>query len=294
MNKVFPVGTRVVLLALWVFALIGLVQGFDLFRSLPPAQASRLTANWNDVAAIRASNAITSVIYLPVISKNSSDPCVPIPGEGYGTVTVNPPPTGRPADQHPDLNLALRGYAPTNQDKGLVDYGGTGDPSAPQLAGLFADNRVPVPFSTVYQVYDWDWPNNRRGNLLTDWPVTLVDMAVRPGEIIHVPNSGYPISRPMLPSGYSVLVLYATTERITLKYTREDNVISGYTLHVENICVEPNLLSLYQTWNAAGRSQLPALGAGQGFGRAKGGEIGVAIRDTGSFMDPRSRKDWWQ
>ena len=24
------------------------------------------------------------------------------------------------------------------------------------------------------------------------------------------------------------------------------------------------------------------------------GEIGVAIRDCGKFMDPRSQKDWWQ
>ena len=29
-------------------------------------------------------------------------------------------------------------------------------------------------------------------------------------------------------------------------------------------------------------------------GRARGNEIQVAIRDTGRFMDPRTRKDWWQ
>ena len=39
--------------------------------------------------------------------------------------------------------------------------------------------------------------------------------------------------------------------------------------------------------------QLPALRAEQAFGRARGDEIMVSIRDTGSFMDPRSRKDWW-
>ena len=43
-----------------------------------------------------------------------------------------------------------------------------------------------------------------------------------------------------------------------------------------------------------GRARLPALEAGQAFGRARGGEIGVAIRDAGTFMDPRSDKDWWQ
>lgn len=31
-----------------------------------------------------------------------------------------------------------------------------------------------------------------------------------------------------------------------------------------------------------------------GIGTAIGNELGVAIRDTGSLMDPRSRKDWWQ
>ncbi|MCL7454490.1 MAG: hypothetical protein M8467_15740, partial [Anaerolineae bacterium] len=67
-----------------------------------------------------------------------------------------------------------------------------------------------------------------------------------------------------------------------------------YTVHVENVCVEPSLLALYRQWDAAGRVRLPALRGGQPFGRARGTEIGVAIRDSGTFMDPRSRKDWWQ
>ena len=45
--------------------------------------------------------------------------------------------------------------------------------------------------------------------------------------------------------------------------------------------------------NGEGRRHLPALRAGQPFGRANGDEIQVAIRDTGKFMDPRTRKDWW-
>jgi hypothetical protein len=123
--------------------------------------------------------------------------------------------------------------------------------------------------------------------LLANWPVTLAGLEVTPGETIHVPDSGYSIG-----SGYEVLILYANTERITLKYTRDDNVVLGYTLHVENVCVEPNLLTLYQVSNNAGRGQLPALQAGQAFGRARGDEIGVSIRDNGTFMDPRLRADW--
>ena len=113
-------------------------------------------------------------------------------------------------------------------------------------------------------------------------------MGVATGETLYLPDSGYDIG-----SGYEALVLYASEERITLKYTREDNVKEGYTIHVENVCVEPSLLALYRERNEAGRGDLPALRAGQPFGRARGAEIGVAIRDTGSFMDPRSRYDWW-
>ena len=211
-----------------------------------------------------------------------------IVGESYGDFPINSEPTNPPAEQHADLNLALRGYAPVNAGRGLVDYGGATDPNAPQLAGLFADRRTAA-FSTVYQVYGWDWERRRRGTVVTHPEVSMGGLAVTPGETIHVPGSGYEIG-----GGYAVLVLYATPERITLKYTPDDHVIWGYTIHVENIHVEPRLLAIYQSCNEAGRRRLPALQAGQAFGRARGDEIGVVIRDRGAFMDPRSRKDWWQ
>jgi len=236
--------------------------------------------------SIQASKVITYHVYLPLVDKPES--CQPIPGESYGSLSVIPPPTDRPAEEHADLNLALRGYEPTEAFKGLVDYNGGGDANAPQLPGLFANKRTGV-FNGVYQVYDWDWECNCRGDLLANWPVTLAGLATTTGETIHVPDSGYSIG-----SGYEVLVLYASTKRVTLKYTRNDNVILGYTLHVENVCVEPNLLALYQVSNSAGRGQLPALRPGQAFGYARGGETGVAIRDNGTFMDPRSRADWWR
>jgi LysM repeat protein len=223
----------------------------------------------------------------PTPAEPPSPPPGEILGESYGDFTVNSEPTNPPAEEHADLNLALRGYELTNAYKGLVDYGGATDPNAPQLSSLFADNRTPT-FSAVYQIYGWDWERKRRGALVTNPEVNMAGLAVTPGETIHVPHSGYEIG-----GGYAVLVLYATPERITLKYTPDDHVIWGYTLHVENIYVEPRLLSLYQSWNEAGRSRLPALRAGQAFGRARGSEIGVVIRDRGAFMDPRSRKDWW-
>lgn len=248
-----------------------------------------VTLAWADAPVPRADSTATYTLYLPMVARAPT--CAPIAGESYGTVTVLSAPTNPPAAVHPDLNLAMRGYALTTGALGLVDYDGHADTGAPQLYTLFGDNRVPS-FSAVYRVYDWDWVNNQRGALISDPPVTLAGMVVAPNEIIRVPASNYDIG--LRTTGYEVMVLYATTNRITLKYTREDNVVNGYTIHIENICVEPNLLALYEEMNAAGRARLPALFAGQGIGRAIGTEIGVAIRDVGSFMDPRSRKDWWQ
>jgi hypothetical protein len=228
-------------------------------------------------------------IYLPFLSSAAaSNACQPITTESYGTLSVNPPPTDRPAEQHADLNLGWRTYTPTIATLGLVNIGGPADSAAPQFPGLFGDNRTPQ-FSSSAQVYNWSWACNCRTTPITQPPVTLLGMVTAPGEIIHAPDSGYRIG-----SGYEVLVLYAAPTRITLKYTREDNVIQGYTIHLENVCVEPNLLALYQTSNSNGRGQLPALRAGQGFGRASGAEIAVAIQDSGAWLEPRSRKDWWQ
>ncbi len=225
-------------------------------------------------------------VYLPAVSR--FDPCAPILGEEYGTLPISGDPTDRPAEEHPDINLAIRGYVPTGEYMGLVDYAGPTDENAPQLSGLCMGGCAP-PFAQGYQVHHWDWESDTRGPPIDDPPVTLLGMAVEPAETLHAPVSGYDIGY-----GYQVLVLYATTERITLKYTREDNVVWGYTLHVEGVCVEPGLLALYEAMNAAGRTYLPALYGGQPFGRALGSEVPVAIRDTGTFMDPRSRKDWWQ
>ncbi len=257
----------------------------------PPTSDYHLTAcGLGSPPLVQSSDPITHYIYLPLVVKPES--CPSIPGETYDALSVNSAPTDRPAEIHADLNLSMRGYELNSTAyKGLVDIGGNTDGNSPQLPGLFADNRTGV-FSDVYRVYDWNWNCNCRGALLSSPLVTLAGLATTPAETIHVPDSGYAIGA--LANGYEVLVLYASLDRITLKYTREDNVVHGYTLHVENVCVEPSLLALYEERNAAGRGTLPALYPGQAFGTAKGSAIGVAIRDNGTFMDPRSRKDWWR
>ena len=276
-----------------LFALGSAIAEADSFRNASGQveKASYLNGGTHSAPSVQSSGAISNVVYFPFIGK--APPACPMPGGSYGTVAVIPyVARTTPAEDDPDVNLALRSYTPTVAYQGLVDLGGPpSDPSAPQLYNLFTDKRVPV-FSGVYQVYDWDWSCNCRGAPITDYPVTLAGFDMSPGEQVCAPGSGYDIG--YAPAGYAMMVLYADTSRITLKYTREDNVVNGYTVHIENIDVDPNLLALYQSMNSAGRVRLPALFAGQAIGSAITTELGVAIRDTGAFLDPRSRQDWWQ
>jgi hypothetical protein len=118
-------------------------------------------------------------------------------------------------------------------------------------------------------------------------------LVITPGEPIFIPERSANIW-----NDYKAMVLYAEEQRITFGYTRRDTVANGYSVHLENICVDPNLLALYRAqtdtggWHVTG--QLPALRNNQALGTALSGEIKVVIRDKGAFMDPRSRKDWWR
>jgi len=131
------------------------------------------------------------------------------------------------------------------------------------------------------------------GSPITTWPVTLIEFPTAFGDAIYSPERGPEIYG----GGYTAMVLYAEEQRITLKYTRDDNVVGGYAAHLENVYVDPNLLALYRAqtdsagWHVTGR--LPALRNNRQLGTAFTGGVKVAIRDTGAFMDPRSRKDWW-
>lgn len=223
----------------------------------------------------------------PVDAGPAIDPCAPVDGDGFATLSRSGPATDRPAAMHGDLNLALRGFAPTGGTLGLIEVDGPTDANAPKLFTMFADDRVPT-FSTNYAVNQWDWGCNCRSVPITDWEVTLAGFETAPGEPIELADSGYDIG-----DGYDALVLYADDHGVTFKYGREDDVVIGYTIHVDGVCVDPRLRELYDRSDAAGRVDLPALRGDQAFGRAIGDEVRVAIRDSGSFMDPRVRKDWW-
>ena len=214
------------------------------------------------------------------------DPCAPVEGS-FTTLSRSGPATDRPAAMHGDINLALRGFAPTGGVLGLIEVDGPTDANAPKLFTMFIDDRVPA-FSTNYAVNQWDWGCNCRSVPIADWEVTLAGFQTTPGETIELADSGYDIG-----GGNDALVLYADDHSITFKYTREDNVVIGYTIHVDGVCVDPRLRELYDASDAGGRVELPALRGNQAFGRAIGAEVRVAIRDSGAFMDPRVRKDWW-
>ena len=231
-----------------------------------------------------------AVLYLPLVAQAGPTP-IPTPVATFTTLPVQGPPVDRPAVTNPDLNLAIRSYVTTTAALTLVDVDGDTDPDAPQLAALFSPPRLPS-FTAVYQVYDWNWAcsaDGCRGDPIGFPQVTLLTMAVTPGEPLFLPTRNQQIHA----GGYKALVLYAEETRITLTYTREDTPARGYLVHLEGIQVDPALLALYRAKDAAGRKELPALRNNERFANASGSTLNVAIRDTGSFMDPRARKDWW-
>ncbi|MBV7335684.1 hypothetical protein KFU94_47055 [Chloroflexi bacterium TSY] len=209
----------------------------------------------------------------------------------YDLIPMDGVDLNHPDNQHGDWNLSLRGYERVEAPLHLVDLGNV-DPDTPQLARLFAEARRPD-FLAVHQVRDWDWgcgDHGCAGDPLAQFEVTLLTLASNPGESLAAPGRGPEIYG----GGYIAAVLYAEPTRIVLSYTRAGTAAEGYAVHLENICVDPNLVAAYQAANAAGRTELPALRNAETFGNAASGELMVAIRSRGMFLDPRSRDDWWQ
>jgi hypothetical protein len=249
----------------------------------------------------------TAFVYLPLVC--ASYTCPEDSGNDYASGVAyqydqdNPV---RPAYNHADKNLALRSYA-LNPDPGakheLIDLGSDDPTQPPQFATLFGPARVPA-LSNLYQVHHWTWaksPNpGTRAGPIEQPSVTALGLQTTPGEVLYVPQSGYSIG-----GGMEVLVIYADEDTVALRYTREDSSGSaGYTMHVDSVCTDPNLLALYDVLDdpngprydvLPGHSYpLPNLPAGHPIGTARGTEVVVAIADTGAFQDPRSCNEWWQ
>jgi hypothetical protein len=250
---------------------------------------------------------MTPYAYLPFIARTDSN-CPSTSTNEYGSGTArqyDDDDPVRPAEKHADKNIAMRGYVLTDPEvRGFVDYG-CDDQQAqpPQFATLFDPARVPT-LAAFYQVHDWVWPDGSedpgwRGDPIDHPPVTALGLQTTPGEPLYVPRSGYDIG-----GGMEVLVLFADEDTVALRYTDHDSSAPrGYTVHVDNICTDSNLLSLYNELDDPDGPryvyptpgyQLPALPAGQALGVARSVEVVVAIADTGTFQDPRSLNEWWQ
>ncbi len=268
-----------------------------LCAALIVALASLPTASLRPLqAAERAPSALTPRAFLPRIA---SPPCpgtsstefdiVPIEGLYYKGNALT--------DENADFRLSILGYAPVSAYLGLVDYNGPTDPNAPKFHGMFEPNRTPA-IRAAYQVYGWIWaeggpaPYGTRGEVNHSWDAHVIDLTTTPGETLQIPERSVEI----WPVNNVALVLYASSTEVTFAYTRNDSVL-GYVVHMLNLCVNPALVIAYRAQlNGAGRratENLPALKVGQTLGTARGGWVTVAIRDTGAYMDPRSRKDWW-
>jgi len=281
-----------------LFSLVSLVMAVGmlvLLAGAPLAQAGReIPVLVNPVQPSDVGAVTTYTVYLPFVTKTCGST-----GETYGTINMIPPVADHPDYLHADLNIDLRGYQTTsNTPLGLKAITGPTDANAPQLKTLFSPNRVPT-FVQNYQVGNWNWcgsggacpDGSNPGTFVTNPPVTLSGFSVSTSEKIYIPTSGYQIGANPV---YNVAVLYATSKQITFIYTAQDTVASGYAIHIDKICVDPSLLALYQSTNAAGRDYLPALRHGQAIGYPLGSEIVVSIVDRGGFQDPRSCKDWWK
>jgi hypothetical protein len=234
-------------------------------------------------------------LYIPMIAGGLATKisgCPETSSNSYGTLPIREPRRPDPPPLlDPDLNLAIRGYKVTSSTLELINMNGPTDDDAPQLAHLFQPVRVPA-ISAVHQVHDWDWACRTGGCLgqpIDDPEITLIEMETLPSEALYAPSRNAYIG-----SDFIALVLYAEQTRLTFAYTAEDTPAGGYVVHVENFCVDPNLLALYQEVHEAGRANLPGLRRGESIGSALDEKVLVAVRDSGSFMDPRSAKDWWQ
>ena len=200
------------------------------------------------------------------------------------------------ASQSPDLNLSIRGWYRVNENPGFVKYDYPDDEPPDSLYPLYLSNVVSggsaSAFVTTYQISDWDWIgcNCAVPRDPSPYPVTMLGLRTTPAQEVRIPRRGQVVD----PQGFIAMVLYADAMQLAVAYLWDDRVDAGYLVHLVNLCVDPNLVALYQQLDAAGRLELPGVYADSIVGLARNSEVDVVVRDSGSFMDPRSRQDWWQ
>lgn len=247
-------------------------------------------------------------IYLPAVLNMAQNgpPTSPAPScpttssNIFNAVPVDSAPykNNRITDENADFRLSVLGVSSIDAYLNLVDYGGFGDANAPRFQHMFSPSRTPY-FYGAYKRHDWNWDENSappygsRGGVNNDWPVSALDIAAVPGEELSIPYRPVIIGN----GGHIALVLYASERELTFTYSRSDHVGNGWVMHMLGLCVDPALVSAYRAQINNGRratGQLPGIKPNQIIGTALDDHMTIAIRDRGAFLDPRSRKDWWQ
>lgn len=283
-----------------------------LFGGNPVSPTNILSPSPTNILNPTNTPSVPTVTIKPTTPANSSPmptptllACLQTSGNSYGEIaSIRPYPAGDPPpENHPDFNLSIRGYILSNKEKYPIDLSaGQIGVKTPQLWKIIDPKPQII---NVYNVFDWDWATNRRGQIqpIASNPaasvqqVQMIGLQTTQGQPVKVPPVyGNPIS-----PQYNAMIIAATENSITMKYALQDDIGidingsgGGYAVQVEGVCIDPNLLQKYNQLHSAGRSSLPALANEQVFGTANSTEIRVVIRDTGEFLDPRSKLNWWQ
>lgn len=226
----------------------------------------------------------------PTVTPGSVN-CPTISSESYDSWGLNPP--DLTANTNPDTNVFLRGYAETDGELKLITYGYPAgeppDPDAPQLNSILGNGPQ---FLHLYKIHKWDWANKKPSSEYETYaPVSVLGLYAKPGQILHTPSSG---AKYTIGAGYKAMLIYADEKSVAINWTGDDDATVGYAAHINGICVDTNLVALYKQLNNEGRRKMPVLKDGQKIGTAKTNEVKIAIRDSGTFHDPRSRLDWWK
>ncbi|PIU03476.1 hypothetical protein COT44_03460 [Candidatus Shapirobacteria bacterium CG08_land_8_20_14_0_20_39_18] len=212
---------------------------------------------------------------------------------------ISSPIYARTAETDLDLRISLRGLVQIpigeqGHNYGLFYFAHPVN-SAPRLCGLVEDDARPV-VTTLYRIHQYDSGTNLPIDALETIKENPSDYASVVGFSTNGSSTGnilVPAAPFSIGNGKQVMVYYASSNEIFIMYNTGGGIRNGYGIHIMgNFTVRPELLALYNQLNAAGRVQLPALGASEILGTAHG-DIQVAIRDTGGFMDPRWKNDWW-
>ena len=251
------------------------------------------------VQASQPTDDLDQFVFLPLIAKPETCPQVSINQYDLVTVEGGYYKGNRLTDENADFRLSVLGYAPVQELLQRVDYNGPTDSNAPNFYNVFNPRRD-IGFVAAYRRFDWNWDENAappygiRGGVNNDWPVSVLDLAAIPDEAIYIPRRDVPITSA---GPYVAIVLYADDDELTIHYGNRDVVDSGYGIYLANFCVDPSLVALYRAQLSDGKrtsGKLPMLRSDQVIGTAKQNFVTIAVRDSGPFLDPRSRKDWWR